>query len=182
MCDMPIELPHTHDACVLCLGFAYAEVALGDCDCHVSEDLPIKTLHTRLAVVLNSDPPAVAPPLPTTVKSWAGRPQQAQSGGSLDELTPAQHLCAYCPPEPLVSYTEDSLHPSPEVWDLVSFNSGEDDAMSINSSNPGTWSEAPMAGAISGTPWMRNCSVSSPRLSAIWTWSGQPRSSLGENG
>lgn len=34
-------------------------------DCYFCEDLPIKTLCARLAVVLNSDPPAV-------VKLWPG--------------------------------------------------------------------------------------------------------------
>lgn len=101
---------------------------------HSCEDLPIKILSARLAVVRNGSLPAITPPTPE-------RPRTAPSGSSADELTPAQHPRSHRPPEPPVSYTKHNLCPSSNAQDLVSFGYGENDTMSTNASDPGAWSE-----------------------------------------
>lgn len=51
----------------------------------------------------------------------------AEAGQSGDELTPTQYPCASLPPELLVIFTRDSLHPSHGAHGLVSFGMSEDD-------------------------------------------------------
>ncbi|XP_048062039.1 collagen alpha-4(VI) chain-like [Megalobrama amblycephala] len=53
---------------------------------------------------------------------------------------PAQRPCLHRSQQSLVSYSEASLCPSPEAWDLVSFDYGEDNAMLSYTS----WTEAPL--------------------------------------
>lgn len=51
MCGGPVNFPDAHEDCVLCLGRAHAEAALEGSDCRAGEELPIKILHARLAIV-----------------------------------------------------------------------------------------------------------------------------------
>ncbi|KAF4099822.1 hypothetical protein G5714_019948 [Onychostoma macrolepis] len=53
----PTDFPDTHNDCVLCLGRAYAEAALEGSDCQACEELSIKILRARLAVVRRGQDP-----------------------------------------------------------------------------------------------------------------------------
>ncbi|KAL0178303.1 hypothetical protein M9458_027197, partial [Cirrhinus mrigala] len=125
-CGGPVELPDAHDACVFCLGRAYAEAALDGPDCPFCEEMTVKTLRARVSVILNCAPANPLPPPPVAVA--------------------CQFLYAHHSKEPPVSFTKASLRPSDDARDLVSFGAAEDDlddvddAMSTAASGSGDWS------------------------------------------
>ncbi len=151
MCGGPVDFPDAHKNCVLCLGRAHAEVALEGSDCQACEELPIKILRARLAVVRSGGPLAPASPSPTAFEPRAGRMQVTPSGGSNEGLTSAQRPCRPRKPEPLLIYVEESSRPPTEAREMVSFGCEEDDAMSTNASDPDAWSEVPSEASCTPT-------------------------------
>ncbi|KAF4117739.1 hypothetical protein G5714_002292 [Onychostoma macrolepis] len=141
MCGGPVDFPDAHKDCVLCLGHAHAEAALEGSDCQACEELPIKILRARLAVVRSSSPPAPASPPPAAFEPRAGRLQVIPSGGSNEGLTSAQRPRRPRTPEPPLIYVEESSRPPTKARELVSFGCEEDDTMSTNASDPDAWSE-----------------------------------------
>ncbi|KAF4105451.1 hypothetical protein G5714_013113 [Onychostoma macrolepis] len=115
--------------------------ALEGSDCQACEELPIKILRARLAVIRSGSPPAPASPPPAAFEPRAGRLQVTPSGGFNEGLTLAQR--PHCPrtTEPPLVYVEESSHPPTKARELVSFGCEEDDNMSTNASDPDAWSE-----------------------------------------
>ncbi len=89
-CAGPTGFLDGHDSCVLCLGHAHAETVMmsGFPYC---EEIKLKTLCLRIAIVLGNTTPVYMLPRFAVVKPWRKKQQrQPEAAHSGDELMPAQ--------------------------------------------------------------------------------------------